>query len=280
MHYLISGANGFIGSNLAKRFPKRNVIAIPHQDLYNYQKIRSYIPDDKDLFIFHCAAYGNMAHQVDPDPIIRANIIATQNMLTATRNVNYKAFVYLSSSSVYGIKNHPMHETNSLEARDFYGITKMCAELLIRAFVHKFDKPIVIARPFSVYGPREADFRFIPTIIKCIKHSQPMNLAHGMHDWIYIDDFIDGLMYLMENASNLRGKAVNVGTGVQYDNYEVVQELCQLAGVTLDSLPITHVANIRSVDCWVADNTLLRSLGWAFTHSLREGLKKTYEHYE
>ena len=271
--YYISGSSGFIGSYLTKRFPKRNVVKIPRSILYNPQKE---FFEDCD-YLYYCAAYGNMAHQDDPQQIILANIIATHELLMATKDIPYKAFVYLSSSSVYGVKNHPMHETNSLEATDYYGVSKICAELLIRAFVKKYNKPVIIARPFSVYGPGEADFRFIPTMIRCIKKYDPMKLAPGMHDWVYIDDVIDALILLQESAEIFKGKAINIGTGIQYDNYDVMKKLCNIAKLLNPNiLPIEHIQTMRSYDTWVADNTLLKSLGWLPKHSLSEGLEKVW----
>jgi nucleoside-diphosphate-sugar epimerase len=149
-------------------------------------------------------------------------------------------------------------------------------ELLIRAYVKMFNKPVVNARLFSVYGPGEAEFRFIPTIMRCIKKGEAMNLAPGMHDWIYIDDVIDALLLLQENAPYLKGKSVNIGTGTQYDNYDVVRKLCDIANVTIKSLSITHLNNLRTRYSWVADNTLLKSLVWIPKVSLTEGLIKTW----
>jgi nucleoside-diphosphate-sugar epimerase len=218
-----------------------------------------------------------MFDQQDETEMIQANIMALNNLLMATKDYDYKSFINLSTSSVYGIKKHKMHETNSLEALSFYGVTKIAGELIVRAFVNKYDKPVVNVRPFSVYGPGEADFRFIPTLIRCIKNKEPMTLAPGEHDWIYISDLLDALVLIQESANDLKGKAVNIGTGIQFDNYDVLKKLCNIAKLNNPNiLPITNVKEMRSYDMWVADNTLLRSLGWLPAHSLTEGLKEVW----
>jgi UDP-glucose 4-epimerase len=273
---LVTGSKGFIGSHLLKhfdsRFSKRNVICIPHEELYSIKFLKSLPEPD---IIYHFASYGNMATQTDPQETVRANVTALNNLLFALQDVPFKAFINASSSSVYGEKNHPMHETNSLEATDYYGVTKIMGELLVRAYVNRFDKPVVNARFFSVYGPGEAPFRFIPTVIRCIK-GEEMSLAPGMHDWIDIRDAIDALFLLEEHAQELKGKSINIGTGVQYDNYDVVRKLCDIAKVDIKKLPIHHVASMRSRNCWVADNTLLRSLVWIPKVSLQEGLTNVW----
>lgn len=278
MKYVITGSSGFIGSHLQRKFPKRNIITIPHSKLYNMTELANLIPEDT-LYIYHCASYGNMANHKEFDLIVKANVLTTHNLLMATQNIDYKALVYLSSSSVYGEKDHPMHETNSLEPLDYYGCSKVATEYLIRAFVENTEKPVVIARPFSVYGQGEAEYRFIPTVIRSIQTGEKMKLAHGMHDWVYIEDFIDGLMYIQEVAKEYKGKAINVGTGQQNDNYDVVKILSDITGVSFESLDIEHIDHMRTKNSWVADNTLLRSIGWSVKHSLREGLVRTYEYY-
>ena len=277
MKIWVDGSKGFIGKHLLQHFDsaqmKRNVICIPHEELYSIKFLKSLPEPD---IIYHFASYGNMADQTDPQEIVRANVCALNNLLFALQDVPFKAFINASSSSVYGEKDHPMHETNSLEAKDYYGITKIMGELLVRAYVEKFDKPVVNARLFSVYGPGEAPHRFIPTVIRCIK-GEPMDLAPGMHDWIDVRDTIDALFLLEEHAHELKGKSVNIGTGTQYDNYDVVRKLCDIAHVDIKSLPIKHVNSLRSRYCWVADNTLLKSLVWLPKFSLQEGLTNIWK---
>lgn len=273
--FLVTGSHGFVGSRLTKEFHKL-VITVPHELLYDVHALASFIPKDIK-YIYHCAAYGNMAHQQDIDGMVRANILALNNLMMATESIPYKAFINFSSSSVYGPKQHPMHETNSLDATDYYGVTKIAGELLVRAFVTRTGKPIVNVRPFSIYGPKESSYRFIPTAIRAIKKKEPFTLAHGMHDWIYIDDFIEAVKLVVEHAHEYKGLAVNIGTGIETDNYEVMRLLCMIANRDIDDIPFTPISEMRSRNHWQADNTLLRSIGWTFRTSLREGLKKCYE---
>lgn len=273
MIFWLTGSNGFLGKHLIKQFGKRHIICIPHEELYSIKFLQELPQPD---VIYHMAGYGNMAHQKEPEKIVQANVTALHTLLFALKDTPFKAFINASSSSVYGVKDHPMHETNSLDATDYYGITKTIGELMIRSYVQEFNKPIVSARLFSVYGEGEADFRFIPTVIRCIKKKEPMNLAPGMHDWIYIDDVINALLLLQENAKELQGKSVNIGTGIQYDNYDIVRKLCDIAHVDIRKLPITHLNSLRSRNCWVADNTLLRSLVWIPKFSLQEGLTNVW----
>jgi nucleoside-diphosphate-sugar epimerase len=155
----VTGSSGFIGSHLCKRFPKRNMLRIPHETLKSIPKIKELAESHPPTAIYHFAAYGNMAHQQDVFQMMESNVIYLFNLLWATKDIDYKTFINCSTSSVYGDKKHAMHETNSLDGTDPYSITKQIGELLVRAFVNKYDKPIVNIRPFSVYGEGEADYR-------------------------------------------------------------------------------------------------------------------------
>lgn len=282
--YLISGTHGFIGSHLTKHFRDKGdpVSPIPQEDLYAPQKLYDLVDTVRPTHIIHCASYGNMAYQNNETMTLQANIITTHNLLSVVKDFPHKVFVYLSSSSAYGVKKKPMNELDSLDGDTYYAAAKIAAEALIRASMKQHYTQCVIVRPFSVYGPGEADFRFIPTAIRSIKNEQPMKVSSGMHDWIYISDFVNGIVKVLDNASYLLGKAVNIGTGKQYDNIEVVQELCWLANKKVDKMPIEFVNSLRSFDsdCWVADNKLLKALGWKQKYALSEGLKRCFEYYK
>jgi nucleoside-diphosphate-sugar epimerase len=273
----ITGSSGFIGSHLRKRFPKRNTVCIPHETLGDMEALTTLAKEQPPTSIYHFASYGNMAGQKDIQMMFDSNVLYLFNLLRATKDIPYKVFINCSTSSVYGDKKHPMHETNSLEGKDPYAITKQCGELLVKLFVELYDKPIVNIRPFSVYGEGEASFRFIPTVIRCIIKNKPMKLAPGMHDWIYIEDFIEGVMAVQENIKDVKGLAVNIGTGQQYDNYDVVKYLCMLSGKNINKLPITYINSLRSKESWVADNSLLHRLGWVQKYSLIDGLTKLWK---
>ncbi len=275
MKIWITGGGGFIAGHLRKRFPKPNT-CIPHRKLKDIVWLQKLAETKSPSAIYHFAAYGNMAYQKNEYQMVESNIFYLWNLLSATKNCNYRVFINCSTSSVYGDKNHPMHETNSLEAKDFYAITKICGELLVKAFVEKYDKPVVNIRPFSVYGPGEASFRFIPTIIQCIREKKPMKLAPGMHDWIYMEDLLDGIMAVQERVKDVKGLAVNLGTSTQLDNYDIFRHLCMLSNTDPNTLPVEHIRSLRSKDCWVADNSLLHCLGWTQKYSLIDGLKEVY----
>ncbi len=282
MRAAITGGNGFIGKHLSDRLRGEGIeVALLSRELFgNYEMLESTVKDVAPDYIFHLSAYGNHSTQTDEDITFSTNIIYTYLLLKATKDIKYKAFINFGSSSEYGRKHSSMHEDDVLEPITLYGATKGAGTLLSRYFALKYGKPIVTVRPFSVYGEGEADFRFIPTVIRHILKGTLMDLAtEPKHDWIYIQDFLDGVLTVAKHADKMKEQAVNIGTGKQYSNLDVVKEMDKISKKILN---IDVFGNMRIYDSpnWVANINTLKSYGWSPKHTLTEGLKKTYAYYK
>jgi nucleoside-diphosphate-sugar epimerase len=200
-------------------------------------------------------------------------------LLATTNPINYSALINFGTSSEYGRKDKPMNEEDLLEPDTLYAASKAGATLLARAWTKIYDKPIVTVRPFSVYGPEDDWGKFIMTVINCIHSRKTLTLAKGVHDWIYINDFIDGILTVVNHAHTLRGRVINIGTGVQYTNEEVVRIAEKVIG---KKAKVQEANLIRSYDTtvsWVADNKLLKTLGWQPKFDLRKGIEETVKYY-
>jgi len=275
MKYLILGSNGFVGRALTERLKDEDVRIMPRDMYGNYYGIKEFCELFKPDHIINCAAYGNMAHQDNVDAIYQVNLNNTLTLLQATKDIDYKSLILIGSSSEYGDKSESMSELDMCETDTFYGASKVAQTYLARAFKKQFKKPISVIRPFSIYGPGEADFRFIPTIIKSIEIGEEFNLVkEPSHDWIYIEDFIDGLLLATQKNIDI----LNIGSGKQYSNIEVVETLEEIAK---KSASYNIIPQLRGFDTnyWVADNALLKDLGWKQRFNLLNGLKETYERY-
>ncbi len=274
---VITGSNGFIGKHLSNKLIEKGykVVGLPRELLYDLNALTAFIKKINPSEIYHLAAYGNKYDQKENDLIIKANILGTFNLLEATKEIDYKAFINTGSSSEYGKKDKPMNEDDPLEPNTIYGVSKVAATTIARFFAVNYKKPVVTVRPFSVYGPNDDSHHFIPTVIRCFETGEVLNLAPGVHDWIYINDFIEGVIIAARNAEKIAGKAINIGTGVQSTNDEVVERLQEIMKVSGN---INRVDNLRSYDTnimWQADNSLLKELGWRSKYNLKQGLERT-----
>ena len=281
MRIAISGSTGFIGTHLTKYLQERNhsVYAIPREHFDTPKMIEETLTKYPPDHIIHLSAYGNHSTQTDEVKILNTNVVKTFNLLQATRNINYISFINIGSSSEYGTKKKPMKETDLPETDTFYGASKVASTYMCRAFAKKYRKNVITVRPFSVYGPGEADFRFIPTVCKSIIEGKTMTLVEEPHhDWIYVDDFCKGVDVVMQNADKLRGQVVNIGTGKQYSNRQVVDALEKIAGKELKRDVFGSYTRDYDSEYWVASNKKLKTLGWKPNYTLSNGLKRVYLH--
>jgi len=260
----ITGGNGFLGTHLRERL---------HGNLYLFSRDESmdglieFQPD----YIFHCA--GEIYEE---KTMVESNILLTHRLLEASRSIPHlKAFIAIGSSSEYGRKDHPMTETDFLDPMTMYEATKGAASLLCQVYARSYGVPVMVARPFSLYGVHELDHRFIPTIIRSIRKHKKLLVAPGVHDFIHVDDFIDGLLLL--SVQPHPGEIYNFGTEKQTSNEALVEIIEKLLNKTTEKSVIPPLHRYDS-DHWVADTTKVRSLGWTPRYTLEEGLTQVLLH--
>jgi len=265
---LVSGSHGFIGDELMNRLQAE---AIPRKYLYG-----CHLDDlvSGAQTVIHCAAYGNMGWQEGLDEMFDANVMSTFNLLESCRRGGVKNFIFLGSSSEYGDKSEPMKEEMLPETRTMYGCTKVCGTYLTRHYSNYFNT--VTVRPFSIYGEKEDPRRFIPTLIDALNSQKTFTLRDGKHDWLHLGDFCTALEFILKNMELLNGLVINIGSGNETSNEDILDTLCAISGkeTELKSAPKKDQDSLT----WVADIRKLKSLGWKQRISLYEGLKRVYDY--
>lgn len=297
---LITGGSGFIGANLTRKLLSQRYsvshiskkssdlwrikdildkVDVYHADLLDQKKLTKIVNRIKPEFIIHLATYSDYRNQNSVEDMIDVNIKGTLNLLLASRDINYKLFINTGSSSEYGIKNKPMSEKDLPEPVSFYAATKASATILCQVFAKEYKKSIVTLRPFSVFGPYEEKSRFIPTIIKAILENKPIKLTPGnqRRDFIYVDDIVDIYVKTMNEEKKLSGQVLNMGTGIEYTNDEVVKTLFKITGKRTDIEKGAFPVRLWDTPHWVADITKTkRLLKWKPQFDLEKGLRETY----
>ncbi len=297
---LITGVNGFIGSNLARRLVndgftvhgivrnKSNLLRIGDlkqlkvhlSDLSNISLLKNLFKKIKPNYIFHLATYEDYRDESKFNQMVETNIIGTKNLIDASDGVNYKLFVNTGSSSEYGFKNKPMKEDNILNPISNYAVTKACATHLSSLFAIQFNKPIITFRLFSVFGPGEARNRLIPTAVISVLTDKPISLTAGLvrRDFIFIDDVIDAYICAMK-ANIIPGEIYNIGSSNQFSNEDIVKVLEKISGKKTIISKRNYPKRIWDTDYWVADNSKARKkLKWKPKYNLELGLRATYLH--
>lgn len=168
--------------------------------------------------IFNCAA-----EIYDESKMYDSNVLLTQRILEHCRNRGTEHLIHFGSSAEYGRKSKPMSERDILEPQTLYEGTKAAATMLCRAYAHSFNVQVTVIRPFSVFGRHEKPHRLFPKLIEAFSKDIPMTLNEGYHDFIYIKDFVRGVnMILNSDRGRSKGDIVNLGSGKQYSNFEVL----------------------------------------------------------
>ncbi len=296
----ITGATGFVGSNLARRCLEkgaevfinlrttsdpwrirdmlRDINAVP-VDITEYEKLRDALKNIHPGVIFHTAAYGGSAEQKTPEKIIETNITGTVNLVRSCRDISVRLMVNTGSSSEYGIKNSAMHESSLLEPVTEYGVSKAAATLFSRSYAAAYSLPIVTLRLFSPYGQYEQKSRLVPSVIlAALQKTNPrISSRRFVRDFIYIEDVLDAY----ESALSLRnpsGEIYNIGSGRQHSVGEVVDNIIKILGNEVTYETGTPQAWKNEPAFWQADIQKAKSeLHWEPEYSLERGLAATVD---
>ncbi len=273
MKYLITGSTGFIGKSLIENLKNHDILSIG-RDWENNANLNSRIKAFCPNYIIHCAAEIKNSYKT-----FKSNVVMTHWLLEITKDINYTSFVSIGSSSEYGAIEKPISEKSILKPRRMYEATKGASSLLCQGFAKEYNKPIAVVRPFSVYGIHEPENRLIPTLFRNFKSNTVSKISLGVHDFIYIDDFIDGLFSVLYSEKELiQGDIVHFGTGVQYSNLEVFNIIKNIFNSNLEYEKIDNIFNKYDTLNWVADITYAKSK-YKFNpkYTLETGLKEIYE---
>ena len=235
---LITGAAGFIGSNLVKELFNTvddiKIIGIDNMNDYYDVSIKEYRLDeinklnknfifikgdisDKDtidnLFneykpsvVVNLAAQAGVRYSItNPDTYIKSNLIGFYNILEACRHNEVEHLVYASSSSVYGSNKKVPYSTDDKVDNpvSLYAATKKSNELMAHAYSKLYNIPSTGLRFFTVYGPAgRPDMAYFGFTNKLIKGDtiQIFNYGNCKRDFTYIDDIVEGVKRVMQGA--------------------------------------------------------------------------------
>jgi len=301
---LITGATGFIGSNLVRRLlhdgHEVNLLVRPGFNPWRIEAIRTDVrlhevnfTDEETLnrlvtsirpdWVFHLAAHGAYSWQTDLRHTIQTNIIGTINLVEGCLKTGFEAFVNTGSSSEYGFKDYAPSEKEWLEPNSHYAVTKASATLFCRYVAQSRGAHLVTLRLYSVYGPYEEPRRLIPTLILRGLDGELPSLVNPdvSRDFVYVDDIIEAYLLAAMRPGQELGAVYNVGTGIQTSLREVVDMARRVMGIRIE--PNWGSMRDRTWDTkyWVADNRKIQSeLGWQPRYTFEQGFRLTVDWFQ
>lgn len=237
MTVLVTGAAGFIGSNLVKaifeNFDNQIVVGVDNLNDYYDVRLKEYrlsilkkypgfifekcniadkaqidriFADYNPQIVVNLAAQAGVRNSItNPDVYIESNIVGFYNILEACRHHKVEHLVFASSSSVYGANNKVPYsiDDNVDHPVSLYAATKKSNELMAHAYSKLYDIPSTGVRFFTVYGPAGrpdmAYFSFTDKMLKGEK-IRIFNYGNCLRDFTYIDDVVNALLKIMKKA--------------------------------------------------------------------------------
>jgi UDP-glucuronate 4-epimerase len=260
----VAGHRGFVGSHLVRRLQSEDhtVVTLDRDNPYHDGPI--------DLIV-NCAA-----ELTNEDRMFNSNIVLVDGLLSIVRARPNIRMIQIGSSSEYGRINTIRREDTVCIPSNVYEATKLAATALCQGYASRYDLDICVARPFSLYGPNDKPRKLIPTLYRSLIDHRQIDVYPGEHDWLYIDDFVDGLISLINAPREVtKGQIFNFGTGISSSNREVVEALEQAVGGKLNVVFKTDGRyHSHDVDNWVADASKARTiLGWQPRYDLAVGIQ-------
>jgi nucleoside-diphosphate-sugar epimerase len=220
MKIYITGATGFLGRSFVDYYNDHNQI---------YEHVRNNnVTEELDAFepdlILHCAGEIYV-----PEHMFSTNVIMVEKILEWVRLHPTTRMIHIGSSSEYGPVDRPTKETDKINPQNLYEATKGAGSLLCQGYARHYNLDIIVVRIYSGYGAYEKERRLFPTLYRAFFKNEPMKLFDGVHDFIYIDDFVRGIDILVTQGF-VAGDIVNFGSGVATTNLEVLEAWERVTG--------------------------------------------------
>jgi nucleoside-diphosphate-sugar epimerase len=190
-----------------------------------------------------------------------------------------RSVVRVGSSTEYGRVDGPTDEAAPLQPRGFFGATKAAGSLLAVSAAAQRGLRAAVVRPFQVYGPLDHPGRLVPRALAAARDGQRLGLTGPgrRRDWVYVDDVVEAVVRVAVADHLAPGQVVNVGTGRQFSNEEVVAHVEGVTGRPLAVDVGLHPGREWDTACWVCDPSLARRLlGWEAKVDLAEGLGRCW----
>ena len=263
MKVLVTGRNGFIARHLLPRLGDHEICTTGRED-----DLVQILDNFKPELIFHLGAELS-----DESFMFNTNVVQTLGILEWLRDNTYSKLILFGSSSEYGRSMKPMAETDALKPDTIYEGTKAAAAMLARAWSKTWGLKVTLIRPFTIYGPDEKSNKLTQILLRKYRDKSVLKITEGVHDYTYVDDFVDATLRVAfwEEIDNYN--SVNIGSGVQKTNAEFIRAFQKEIGYTY---PVELTENPKSYDSnnWVADISVLKNKYGFEVCPFESGLKR------
>ncbi len=306
MKLLITGALGFIGRRMFRCLKNKGYevtgidLTIGDYDDYTRADI-TYFEDVWKVFkdsngfdmVLHLAGeVGRLSGEEYPQKMIYVNEIGTLNLIKLCLEYGSR-LVYFSTSEVYGelfnekeVCEEDFSALSPTIVTNIYAMSKLFGEGIVNHYVKNYGLLAVGIRPFMIYGPGVVASKYKSAIDQFIYNalnSKPF-MVHGGSEraWCYIDDFVNGILTIIQKHQFASGiyESYNVGTQEYISTEKLAELVLELTNKPRElmqkvELPNKFISGIKRFS-----NVRLRNLGWKQNVPLREGLQEVIRWYQ
>ena len=300
MKVLVTGGAGFIGSHFARRMARagHDVVVL---DKLTYSGNPANLEDVEHEFhhgdIADADAVAGAAAGADaivnfaaethvdrsilaPEEVLRTNVLGPQVLLEWARETG-KRLVHVSTDEVYGdvaLDEAPRREDDALRPSSPYSAAKAGGDLLVPAYVRTYGVDAVRTHGANTYGPNQYPEKLLPLFVTNLLDGEPVPVygdGHQRREWLFVDDHCAAIELVLHEG--VPGEAYNIG-GEEQQNLTMVRHFLRFTGA--DDQLVRHVEDRPGHDRrYAIDDGKLRSLGWARSTRLEDGLAATVGWY-
>lgn len=303
---LVTGADGFIGSHLTQALLAKGcrVRALCVYNSFNswgwldgvrHPNLEIVTGDVRDAAfcrmitrdvdtVFHLAALIAIPYSyVAPQSYVDTNISGTLNICQGAMDNGCRRVIVTSTSEVYGTAQYvPIDEKHPRQPQSPYSATKIGADAIALSFCNAFSLPVVLARPFNTYGPRQSARAIIPTIISQIAAGNreiKVGDLRPTRDFNFVEDTCRGFIALAQ-TDGIEGEDFNIATGTEISMGDTFKLIAQLMNADVDF--VVDESRLRPAKSEVfrlcGDNSkITAATPWRPQVPIEEGLMRTIQ---
>ena len=308
---LVTGGAGFIGGNFVKymieKYPNYAIYNLDlityagdltkHRDIEanenyhfikadiaDYETIMQLFKDEQFDYVIHFAAESHVDRSItDPAIFVKTNVLGTQVLLDAAREINVEKFVHVSTDEVYGELDFDptvfFTEDTPIQPNSPYSASKASSDLLVHAYHETYGLPVNITRCSNNYGPYHFPEKLIPLTISRALNNQNIPIygdGKNVRDWLHVHDHCVAIDLVMHEGVN--GEVYNIGGHNERTNLEVVKTIINTIGKSEDLMEFVE-DRLGHDKRYAIDPSKLEKLGWKPIYNFETGIAQTIQWY-
>lgn len=303
---IVTGGTGFIGSHLVEQLVNlgadvlvidivrhkssyfatqklQKKVTLKLIDIAEREKIKKLFQKFQPNYVFHLAAEAIVeAAYEDPFRTFQTNVMGTVSILEASRTVkSLKGVIVASSDKAYGKTKEAYTEKSPLQGDHPYDVSKSATDLIAQTYFKTYGLPVVVTRFGNVYGEGDLHMnRIIPGICEAIiKNKQLLIRSNGKYvrDYLYVNDVVDGYLFLLKNIKNIQGEAFNFSSK---DTLSVVDLIKKAEKILKTDIPYKILNTAKNeIPYQHLDDRKVKKLGWKNVYTLQDSFPKVISWY-